>query len=73
MKTDKQMLLEFQHGKPVEEILRDSLVAHRGRRNMAILVAADLGVSDATIYNWCEDLDINIDEYRREKEGESRG
>ena len=65
MKTDKQMLLEIQHGKPVEDILRESFAAHQGRRNMAMLVAVDLEVSDATIYNWCEDLGINIDDYRR--------
>ena len=70
MKTDKQMLLEVQRGKAVEEILRESLAAHRGQRNMTMLVAVELGVSDATVYNWCEDLGINIDDYRRATEAE---
>ena len=38
MKTDRQMLLEIQHGKPVEELLRECLSTHRGRRNLAMLV-----------------------------------
>ena len=38
----------------------------RGRRNMLMLVSVELEVSDATVYRWCEDLGIDIDEYRRQ-------
>ena len=31
------------------------------------MVAADLGVSDTTLYRWCEDLGINVDEYRKQE------
>ena len=66
MKTDKQTLLEFQHGgKPWEEILRETLERHRGDRNQVAHVAISLGLSVATVYNWCNDLGIDIDEYRR--------
>ena len=30
-----------------------------------MLVAVDLEVTDATVYRWCEELGIDIDEYRR--------
>ncbi len=30
-----------------------------------MLVAVDLEVADATVYRWCEELGIDIDEYRR--------
>ena len=65
MKTDKQALLEVQHGKPVQDILKESLTRHRCRRNITMLVGVDLDVSDATIYNWCDQLGIDISEYRR--------
>ena len=35
--------------------------------------AADIGVTNATIYRWCEDLGIDINEYRCPVEGTSRG
>ena len=65
MKTDRQALLEALRGKPVEDILKESLEQYRGRRNMAMLVGLDLDVSDATVYNWCDQLGIDIAEYRR--------
>ena len=27
----------------------------------------DLGTTVATLYNWCRELDINIDDYRRQE------
>ena len=41
-----------------------ALTRYRCHRNMLMLVAVDLGVSDATIYRWCADLAIAIDHYR---------
>ena len=71
MKTDRQMLLEIQHGRSVEELLRNALETHRGRRNLTMLVALNLELSNATVYNWCADLGIDIDEYRRPSEEEN--
>ena len=32
---------------------------------MVTLAAIDLGVTDATLYQWCREFGIDIDEYRR--------
>ena len=68
MKTDRQTVLELQRSKPIEQILRESLESHRGKKFQIAHVAMELGVTDATVYNWCEGLSIDIDEYRRPAE-----
>ena len=65
MRTTVQEILEAQHQKGIREIVSDALRLYRGRRNLVGLAAVDLGVTDATVYNWCRDLGIDIDEYRR--------
>ena len=65
MKTDRQTVLELQRSKPIEEILREALENNRGSKFLMTYVALDLQVTDATVYNWCSDLGIDIDEYRR--------
>ena len=65
MKTDRQTVLELQRSKPIEEILREALENNRGSKFLMTHVALDLQVTDATVYNWCSDLGIDIDEYRR--------
>ncbi len=65
MKTDKQTVLELQRSKPIKEIVREALVQYAGQRMVVARVALDLGVTGATVYNWCEDLGVDIDEYRR--------
>ena len=65
MKTDKQTVLELQRSKPIKEIVREALVQYAGQRMVVARVALDLGVTDATVYKWCEELGIDIDEYRR--------
>ena len=72
-KTDRQALLEVQHGKPVKDILLESLAKHRGQRNMTMLVGIELSVSNATIYNWCDQLGIDIAGYRRPSDAVSPG
>ena len=69
MKTDRQALLELQYSKPIEQVIRDALEKTRGKKSQVALAAVDLGVTDATIYNWCEHLGIDINHYRR-KSGE---
>ena len=73
MKTDRQTVLELRRGKPIVEILRESLEKNRGKRFLVALVALDLGVTDATVYNWCETLGIDIDQYRRPAPSAEKG
>ncbi len=73
MKTDRQTVLELQRSKPIEEILREALENNRGRKFLMTHVALDLQVTDATVYNWCETLGIDIDEYRRPAVGNGGG
>ncbi len=64
LKTDKQLLLEAQRGKDLKQILEDSLRGHKGERNMILSVAVEIGVSHATIYDWCRDLEIDLTTFR---------
>ncbi len=65
LKSYTQQKLEAQRGGDIREIVIDSLRQHRGLRNMVVLVSVDLEITDTTLYRWCEDLGIDIDEYRR--------
>ena len=71
MKTDRQALLEAQRDKPIRDIIREALEKFRYQRHQVVLAGLDMGVTDATVYNWCEDLDIDIDQYRRPAPEES--
>ena len=64
-KTPTQEKLEAQRQRDIRDVVLDSLRWYRGRRNIVILVCADLDISDATLYRWCDELGIDIDEYRR--------
>ena len=64
-KSPTQLLLEAQHHQDIKAILVECLETHRAGKNLVMRVGLELGVSDATVYRWCEDLGINIDEYRR--------
>ena len=57
--------LEREHGKSIEEILRRALEARRSQKGVLYLVAADIGISDGTLYQWCREFGIDVDEYRR--------
>ena len=65
MKSPTQEKLEAQRKKDIRDIITGVLEKFRGRRNMLVLVAADLEVTGTTLYRWCETLGIDIDEYRR--------
>ena len=69
-RTATQEKLEAQKGKDIIELLRDSLEGHRGQKHMVTLAALDLGLADATFYQWCRELAIDIDDYRRATEAE---
>ena len=64
-KSPTQEKLEAQRHEDIWSIVAGALSKYQGRKNMVILVCADLEISDATLYRWCEDLGIAIDEYRR--------
>ena len=52
-------------GKDIRTILVQLLEKNRGKRNLTVIVAAELDVSDQTITNWTRDLDIDIDDYKQ--------
>ena len=72
LKSYTQQMLEAQRGGDIREIVIDSLRQHRGLRNMVMLVSVDLEITDTTLYRWCADLGIDIDEYRRPAEAEEK-
>ena len=65
MKSPTQEKLEAQRHKDIRDIVVESLRSHQARKNLTLLVSVDLGISDATLYRWCEELGISIDDYRR--------
>ena len=76
--TDRQMVLEYQHGKPIRKILEETLEKHRGRRHHTVHTASELDVTVGTLYKWSERLGIDIKSYAEEDQptgamsGESR-
>ena len=63
--TPTQEKLEVQKKKEIRQIIQDALEKHRGRKNMAQAAAIDLGITGGTIYQWCRELDIDLEEYRK--------
>ena len=64
LKSPTQEKLEAQRDTDIRDIVLGSLEKYRGCRNMVMLVAVDLEISDATLYRWCYGLGISISEYR---------
>ena len=65
--TDRQMLLEHLHGKPIRNILKEALERHRGRRHHTVHTASELDVTVGTIYKWGERLGIDVRSYAQEE------
>ena len=65
LKSYTQQKLEAQRGGDIREIVIESLRQHRGLWNMVMLVSVDLEITDTTLYRWCDELGIDMDEYRR--------
>ena len=65
IKSPTQEKLEAQRKKDIRDIITGVLEKFRGRRNFMMLVAVDLEVTDATVYRWCDEFGIDIDEHRR--------
>ena len=62
--TDRQTVLELQHGKPIKEIITDLLKAHPGEHLFAARVALEMNISTGTLYKWALEMDIDLNEYR---------
>ena len=66
-KSATQEKLEAQRNQDIGDIVRGALRKFRGRKNFMMLVAVELGVTDATVYRWCDELGIDIDDYRKQE------
>ena len=71
--TPTQEKLEAQKGKDVRTIVLEALEARRGQKHLIARVAFDLGLTDATVYQWCREFGVNIDDYRRPAEARVGG
>ena len=63
--TPIQEKLEVQKKMGIQQIIRDALGNHRGRKNMVHAAAIDLGITGTTIYQWCRELGIDLEEYHK--------
>ena len=63
--TDRQTVLELQHGMPIREIITDLLEAHRGEHLFAARVALEMNIAPGTLYKWAESMEIDLNEYRK--------
>ena len=57
--------LEAQRSKGMADILREALEGRRDQKHFFTIAAMELGVTDATLYQWCREFGIDINEYRR--------
>lgn len=60
----QQQIEDKYEGKEIKVVLEELLEKHRGKRNISVVIAAELGRSDRTINNWCRDLGIDLNDYR---------
>jgi len=63
-KTPVQEKLEAQRKKSIRTIVIESLEYCQQFRLRPVTAAADLGISKATFYQWCRELEINPKDYR---------
>ena len=71
-KTDRQQLLEFQHGKPLKEVIEECLEKHRGKRHTIATAAVELGLSYTTLTKWATEMEVNFRSNRRKPRPHSR-
>ena len=62
--TPTQEKLQVQLGKDIRTVLQDALEFRRAQKHMVARVALDLGLTDATVYQWCRELGIDVEKYR---------
>ena len=66
--SDRKALLEVQRNKNIKDIVLEALNLHRGTKSSIQRASLELGISDATLYNWCRALEIPLSEYRQEEQ-----
>ena len=71
--TTTQEKLQAQMGRDIQSVLMEALETRRGQTHLVARAALDLGLTDATLYQWCREFGINIDEYRRSVDAAGRG
>ena len=71
--SDRQALLEAQLQKSIREIVLESLSRYGAEKYVIQKASLGLGISDATLYNWCCDLGIDIDDYKQPVAVEEQG
>ena len=59
-----QRLLEAEHLRDIREIITTTLEAYRGQPRLVLHASMDLGVTNTTLYNWCNSLEITVSDYR---------
>ena len=64
-KTLKQEKLEVQRKMEIRQIIRETLESHRADKYMAQAAAIDLGITSGTMYQWCRELGIGLEEYHK--------
>ena len=62
--SDRQALLEAQRNQPIREIVAEALERHKGEKSAVQRASIDLDVTDATLYNWCRELELDLNHYR---------
>lgn len=62
-KTDRQMMLEMRHGKPVRELILEALDKHRGNRFYITLAALELEITPGTLRKWAKRFGVGLNEY----------
>ena len=67
LKSYTQQMLEAQRNGDIREIVVAAFRQAQGHRNMVMMVAVDLGITAATLYRWCDNLGIDINEYRKQE------
>ena len=69
MKTPTQEKLEAQRGQDIKQIVTEALETHRGKF-AALRASMELEISDATLYSWCREYGIAVEDYTIGAEGE---
>ena len=72
-RTPTQEKLEVQRKKEIRQIIREALENHRADINMAQAAAIDLGITGGTMYLWCRELGIGLEEYHKPAPSEEDG
>lgn len=63
-KTPVQEKLEAQRKKDIREIVIESLEYCQRTKQRPVTAAAEMGISKATFYQWCREMEINPQDYR---------